>query len=152
MLGKLDALADDCLYTLKVEIRAHCTCYLESLIEEDDYHSGDMPFEPDSLVSMLTQKILDMQRVISTSLPESDSMYLMAGLAQVLAHLQLAVVRGVSKLDLHGSYRLVRNSVALTQMWTLICGEHSSLLSSMTTYFELFALGPDVNLFPLTDM
>ncbi|KAJ1964099.1 exocyst subunit [Dipsacomyces acuminosporus] len=137
------SLSVQCLMALRVEVRAHCTYYLDLATREGDYFlDGDTP-EPDQYIQALNADISTIEEKMETCLPTDKLNLVFGGISILMSHILIANTRYIKLINDAGDRKMIRNILALQQNLTNIALPEESGLDKARKFYELYALGAD---------
>ncbi|KAI8324702.1 hypothetical protein GQ54DRAFT_55838 [Martensiomyces pterosporus] len=143
VVDRYRALSVQCLMVLRVEVRAHCTYYLDLATREGDYFlDGDTP-EPDQYIQALNADISTIEEKMEGCLPGDRLNLVFGGISILMSHTLITNTRYIKHLNDSGNRKMIRNILALQQNLTNIALPEESGLDKARKFYELYELGAD---------
>lgn len=134
---------DECLFTLRLEIRCHAIFYLDLAIGEGSYYLEDSNPDPDPYIDTLNSELSSFEEMVSNTLPLRTQRFIFDGLAQLMGYVIFTNMTRIRRINSNGVLRLVRNVQSLQQNLTNLVSIQENSLNRVKTYTELAALtGP----------
>lgn len=124
---KYKLLANQCLFALKIDIRAHCYFFLSD-IKNSVYECEEEASEPEYFVTQFNTDMQQLQRYTVTYLPINKKNYLFQGIAPLVAKILIFSLPKIKhqRFNKNGVAKMGRNIFALQQNITSIT--HSTML------------------------
>jgi hypothetical protein len=128
---------DECLFTLRLEIRCHTIFYLDLAIREGSYFLDEEDPAPDPYIDTLNADLSSFEETMANSLPPRIQRFLFDGLSQLMCYVLMTNMRYIRRFNKNGVVRLVRNVYSLQQNLTNLVSIVDSDFSRVKTYTEL---------------
>ncbi|KAJ2747979.1 exocyst subunit [Coemansia sp. BCRC 34301] len=143
VVSRYHTLSTQCLMTLRTEVRAHCTYYLDLATREGSYNLDSDALEPDQYIQALNADISAIEEKMENCLPADRLNLVFGGISVLMAHILIANTRYIRHFNDAGSRKMVRNILALQQNLTNIALPEESGLDKARRFYELYDLGTD---------
>ncbi|CAG8608081.1 1861_t:CDS:10 [Dentiscutata erythropus] len=143
LLATFQQLAEQCLFTLRVELRCHIMHYIDLAMREGNYQLDYEAYEPDPHVLILNTDMVKFEESISSNLPLKEHRFVFEGLDALMEHVLVSNATYIRNLNSNGITKMSRNILALQQNLKNIVdmpGEIS--LDKARIYYELYNTGP----------
>ncbi|KAJ1669701.1 exocyst subunit, partial [Coemansia sp. RSA 25] len=143
VVSRYHALSMQCLMTLRIEVRAHCTYYLDLATREGSYNLDSDAVEPDQYIQALNADISSIEEKMESCLPADRLNLVFGGISVLMGHILIANTRYIRHFNDAGNRKMVRNILALQQNLTNIALPEESGLDKARRFYELYDLGAD---------
>ncbi|KAJ2877159.1 exocyst subunit [Coemansia aciculifera] len=143
VVSRYHTLSTQCLMTLRIEVRAHCTYYLDLAIREGSYNLDSDAVEPDQYIQALNADISTIEEKMESCLPADRLNLVFGGISVLMAHILIANTRYIRHFNDAGNRKMVRNILALQQNLTNIALPEESGLDKARRFYEMYDLGAD---------
>ncbi|CAG8757762.1 25105_t:CDS:10 [Gigaspora margarita] len=143
LLATFQQLAEQCLFTLRVELRCHIMHFIDLAMREGNYQLDYEAYEPDPHVLILNTDMVKFEESISSNLPLKEHRFVFEGLDALMEHVLVSNATFLRNLNSNGITKMSRNILALQQNLKNIVdipGEIS--LDKARRYYELYNIGP----------
>ncbi|CAG8497625.1 8122_t:CDS:10, partial [Funneliformis caledonium] len=143
LLATFQQLAEQNLFTLRIELRCHTLHYLDKAMREGNYQLEYEAYEPDPYVLTLNADMVKFNENIASHLPTKEHKFVFEGLDALMEHLLVNNAVFIRNLNTNGVMKMTRNILALQQNLKNIVetpGEIS--LERARRYYEMFNMGP----------
>ncbi|RHZ59662.1 hypothetical protein Glove_362g4 [Diversispora epigaea] len=143
LLATFQQLAEQCLFTLRVELRCHAMYYLDLATREGNYQLDYEAYEPDPYVLALNAGMVKFEDIISVNLPLLERRFVFEGLDALMEHILIHNAMYIRNLNSNGVMKMTRNILALQQnLKNIVDTPEEISLDKSRQYYELFNLGP----------
>ncbi|KAG9307493.1 hypothetical protein G9A89_017323 [Geosiphon pyriformis] len=143
LLATFQQLAEQCLFTLRVEVRCHTLYYIDMAMREGNYQLQDEAMEPDPYVILLNSDLVYFDECITSSLPMREHKFVFEGLDALMEHSLISNAAYIKNLNFNGVTKIKRNILALQQNLRNIVDSPSEVsLGRAQRYYELHRDGP----------
>ncbi|KAJ2029882.1 exocyst subunit [Coemansia sp. S610] len=143
IVNRYHTLSTQCLMTLRIEVRAHCTYYLDLATREGSYNLDSDAVEPDQYIQALNADISTIEEKMESCLPADRLNLVFGGISVLMAHILIANTRYIRHFNDAGNRKMVRNILALQQNLTNIALPEESGLDKARRFYEMYDLGAD---------
>ncbi|KAJ2456678.1 exocyst subunit, partial [Coemansia sp. RSA 2322] len=143
VVSRYHALSVQCLMTLRIEVRAHCTYYLDLATREGSYKLDSDAVEPDQYIQALNADISTIEEKMESCLPADRLNLIFGGISVLMAHILIVNTRYIRHFNDAGNRKMVRNILALQQNLTNIALPEESGLDKARNFYEMYDLGAD---------
>ncbi|KAJ2038368.1 exocyst subunit [Coemansia sp. S3946] len=143
VVSRYHTLSTQCLMTLRIEVRAHCTYYLDLATREGSYNLDTDAVEPDQYIQALNADISTIEEKMESCLPADRLNLVFGGISVLMAHILIANTRYIRHFNDAGNRKMVRNILALQQNLTNIALPEESGLDKARRFYEMYDLGAD---------
>ncbi|KAJ2493796.1 exocyst subunit [Coemansia sp. RSA 2050] len=143
IVSRYHTLSTQCLMTLRIEVRAHCTYYLDLATREGSYNLDSDAVEPDQYIQALNADISTIEEKMESCLPADRLNLVFGGISVLMAHILIANTRYIRHFNDAGNRKMVRNILALQQNLTNIALPEESGLDKARRFYEMYDLGAD---------
>ncbi|CAB4383870.1 unnamed protein product [Rhizophagus irregularis] len=143
LLATFQQLAEQSLFTLRVELRCHTLHYVDKAMREGNYQLEYEAYEPDPFVLTLNTDVVKYDESIVSHLPAKEHKFIFEGLDSLMEHVLVNNAIYTRNLNKNGVMKMTRNILALQQNLKNIVetpGEIS--LERARRYYEMFNMGP----------
>ncbi|KAJ1953061.1 exocyst subunit, partial [Linderina pennispora] len=139
LVDKYHRLSVKCLIVLRIEVRAHCTYYLDLATREGDYASALIAnsMEPDTYIQSLNADISTIEEKMESCLPADRLNLVFGGISILMAHTLITNIRHIRHYNESGSRKMTRNILALQQNLTNIALPEEGGLDRALKFYEL---------------
>ncbi|KAJ2905329.1 exocyst subunit, partial [Coemansia aciculifera] len=90
VVSRYHTLSTQCLMTLRIEVRAHCTYYLDLATREGSYNLDSDAVEPDQYIQALNADISTIEEKMENCLPADRLNLVFGGISELMAHILIA--------------------------------------------------------------
>ncbi|KAJ2234143.1 exocyst subunit [Coemansia sp. RSA 1286] len=143
IVNRYSALSVQCLMVLRIEVRAHCTYYLDLATREGSYYLENDAMEPDQYIQALNADVSAIEEKMENFLPADKLALVFGGISVLMAHILIANTRYIRHFNDAGNRKMIRNILALQQNLTNIALPEESGLDKARRFYELYDLGAD---------
>ncbi|KAJ1892330.1 exocyst subunit, partial [Kickxella alabastrina] len=143
IVGRYTALSVQCLMVLRIEVRAHCTYYLDLATREGSYYLESDAVEPDQYIQALNADVSAIEDKMESCLPADRLALVFGGISVLMAHTLIANTRYIRHFNAAGNRKMIRNILALQQNLTNIALPEESGLDKARRFYELYDMGAD---------
>lgn len=142
-INQFTAMANRCLFVLKVEVRLHAFYFLDGL-QKCSYVVGDETPEPDGCIVELTKDLGALESILSRVLPEHKVAYVLGGLEGLVASIVVRTLPKVKAFNPNGVWKMCRNVFALEQSLSQLgYAGNGVAFEAARRYYRLLTLPPD---------
>ncbi|CAG8559752.1 1079_t:CDS:10 [Racocetra persica] len=143
LLATFQQLAEQCLFTLRVELRCHVMYYIDLAMREGNYQLDYEAYEPDPHVLILNADMVKFEESISSNLPLKEHRFMFEGLDALMEHVLVSNATYLRNLNNNGIMKMSRNVLALQQNLKNIVDMPVEIsLNKARLYYELYNSGP----------
>ncbi|CAG8528495.1 3438_t:CDS:10 [Paraglomus brasilianum] len=136
-------LAEQCLFTLRVEMRCHTMHYIDLATREGNYQLMEEAVEPDPYIIQLNEDLVKCDDYLSSSLPSREHKFIFEGLDKLMEKLLINNVTFMKNLNPNGANKMLRNILALQQnLKNIVDNPKEISLDRAKRYYELYKHGP----------
>ncbi|KAJ2777681.1 exocyst subunit [Coemansia interrupta] len=143
VVNRYSTLSVQCLMVLRIEVRAHCTYYLDLATREGNYNLDSDAVEPDQYIQALNADVSAIEEKMESCLPADKLTLVFGGISVLMAHILIANTRYIRHFNDAGNRKMIRNILALQQNLTNIALPEESGLDRARRFYELYELGAD---------
>ncbi|CAG8438987.1 8342_t:CDS:10 [Ambispora gerdemannii] len=142
LLATFQQLAEQCLFTLRVELRCHTLHYIDMAMREGNYQLQEEASEPDPFVLMLNSDLVHFDECITSSLPIREHKFVFEGLDSLMEHILVSNATYIKSLNFSGVTKIKRNILALQQnLRNIVDTPNQVSLDRSQQYYELHRVG-----------
>ncbi|CAG8528432.1 3435_t:CDS:10 [Paraglomus brasilianum] len=143
LLATFQQLAEQCLFTLRVEMRCHTMHYIDLATREGNYQLMEEAVEPDPYIIQLNEDLVKCDDYLSSSLPSREHKFIFEGLDKLMEKLLINNVTFMKNLNPNGANKMLRNILALQQnLKNIVDNPKEISLDRAKRYYELYKHGP----------
>eukprot|EP00124_Ichthyophonus_hoferi_P004445 Ihof_evm1s490 gene=Ihof_evmTU1s490 len=136
----LQHLADLCLLTLRMELRAQCYYYLITILQKSRYDLDEEALQPDPNVLRLNDILCAIDDSVSHCLPAAKVRFIFDLLDQLICKILTVYVSQIERINDKGIAKMTRNILGLRQNLTNITTLQSGEFEKATRFYELLQL------------
>lgn len=137
IISHIKQFMDECLFTLRLEIRCRVIYYLDLAIREGSYDIEEYNPPPDPYIDTLNADLSSFEDTFSNALPPRIQRFLFDGLSQLIIHVLMTNMKYIRRFNENGVLRLVRNISSLQQNLTNLTAVVDSDLTKVKVFTEL---------------
>ncbi|CAI2168626.1 9696_t:CDS:10 [Funneliformis geosporum] len=143
LLATFQQLAEQNLFTLRIELRCHTLHYLDKAMREGNYQLEYEAYEPDPYVLTLNADMVKFNESIASHLPTKEHKFVFEGLDALMEHSLVNNAVYIRNLNTNGVMKMTRNILALQQNLKNIVETPGDIsLERARRYYEMFNMGP----------
>ncbi|CAJ0842913.1 15490_t:CDS:10 [Entrophospora sp. SA101] len=136
-------LAEQSLFTLRVELRCHALHFLDLATREGNYQLDYEAYEPDPYVIELNSDIVKFDESIASCLSAREHKFIFEGLDSLMQNVLINNATFLRNLNSNGVSKMTRNILALQQNLKNIVEVPKEIsLDKSRIYYELYNIGP----------
>ncbi|KAJ1998247.1 exocyst subunit, partial [Coemansia thaxteri] len=106
VVSRYHALSVQCLMTLRIEVRAHCTYYLDLATREGSYKLDSDAVEPDQYIQALNADISTIEEKMESCLPADRLNLIFGGISVLMAHILIVNTRYIRHFNDAGNRKM----------------------------------------------
>ncbi|CAG8500956.1 8518_t:CDS:10 [Ambispora leptoticha] len=142
LLATFQQLAEQCLFTLRVELRCHTLHYIDMAMREGNYQLQEAASEPDPFVLMLNSDLVHFDECITSSLPIREHKFVFEGIDSLMEHVLISNATYIKSLNFSGVTKMKRNILALQQnLRNIVDTPNQVSFDRAQQYYELHRVG-----------
>ncbi|GBB95205.1 hypothetical protein RclHR1_00250003 [Rhizophagus clarus] len=143
LLATFQQLAEQSLFTLRVELRCHTLHYIDKAMREGNYHLAYEAYEPDPFVLTLNTDMVKYDESVVSHLPAKEHKFVFEGLDSLMEHVLVSNAIYIRNLNRNGVMKMTRNILALQQnLKNIVEVPEEISLERARIYYEMFNMGP----------
>ena len=125
------------LFTLRLEFRCHTLYFLDLALREGNYFLNDDANEPDPYIWAFNADLSSAEETMQVALPPARIRFIFDGLTALAAHVLIANIKYIKRLNQPGARKLVMNVRSLQQNLANVVSMPERELEKARQYYEL---------------
>eukprot|EP00727_Mastigamoeba_balamuthi_P011025 m51a1_g6545 putative exocyst complex component 4 (962) ;mRNA; f:68934-73714 len=150
LVGKFSALAEACVFALRVEAKLHCVHYA-MLCRRCNFTCAEGEDAPDACAVELNKDLIAIEDVCSRKLTQARARFVMDGLAPLVCSLLTWNLGLLLKVNKTGVRKMMKNVFAVQQNLTTAIARREASFDRLRSYYELLLLGDEQEVFAHID-